>query len=148
MYSSHDILEKSTPPRVTGATNPSPAQNPAAMPVLSVFAPIQPTSILSTAAVTSEPIKVKTIVLPMPSRLMLCWLIPIIDIHVFPKSGPYQIQPIINCAIAATTMATQFTGCHVPWIRLQLESWRVEKLESPLWTPLEISNSSTVQLGS
>src|SRR5213594_634909 len=124
MYRFHDILAKSTPPRVTVATKPSHAQNPAAMPALSVFAPIQPTSMLSTAAVTSEPIKVKVMVFLMPSRLMLCWLMPIIDIHVLPKSGPYQIQPMINCAIAAITMATQFTGCHPP-----LDSTTVGKLE-------------------
>src|SRR5437667_7391455 len=146
MYRFHDILAKSTPPRVTVATKPSHAQNPAAMPAPSVFAPIQPTSMLSTAAVTSEPIKVKVMVFPMPSRLMLCWLMPIIDIHVLPKSGPYQTQPMINCAIAAITMATQFTGCHPLWFLLQLESWSVGKLDGPNSSTLQLFNSPTLQL--
>src|SRR5881396_4011634 len=143
MYRFHDILAKSTPPRVTVATKPSHAQNPAAMPAPSVFAPIQPTSMLSTAAVTSEPIKVKVMVFPMPSRLMLCWLMPIIDIHVLPKSGPYQTQPMINCAIAAITMATQFTGCHPLWFLLQLETWSVGKLDGPNSSTLQLFNSPT-----
>src|SRR5438046_330256 len=144
MYRFHDILAKSTPPRVTVATKPSHAQNPAAMPAPSVFAPIQPTSMLSTAAVTSEPIKVKVMVFPMPSRLMLCWLMPIIDIHVLPKSGPYQIQPMINCAIAAITMATQFTGCHPLWIQLQLESWMVGTLDVPNFSNIQLFKLQTL----
>src|SRR5207249_10810889 len=122
-----DVSEKPLPRRVALATKPSHAHNPPAMPPPGAFAPIQPTSMLSTAAVTTEPIKVKVMVFPLPSRLMLCWLMPIIDIHVLPKSGPYQTQPMINCAIAAITMATQFTGCHPLWFLLQLESWSVGK---------------------